>query len=674
MSRFDPNIELAQARQRRIFTFIALGGITVVTMLAVLWVFTRGTAVEILPQEANSRAELRVKKGLGFIIGRSVYTFGETVVEASASGFVTEEIVVTVEKQSGFIEVVMREAPAMLYFTTSPEDSITRWFIDTVPVAVAKNLSMPTKAGRYVLTIDNPYYQKATMEIEVKKGEEFRRNVSLLPVQGYLEVTTVPLGGTVFLDGKSQGVAPDVYNVAGGRHTLSIHHPGYKEIKDTIYITNSDTNISRNYNLLPQHAFVRFQLQPPGGKLLLNGRQVDETGRVRVNALHQYTASYLKAGYFPQTKAFTLNPGDEDEIQFLLEEEIGVVEIMSVPKAIVMIDGKKAGITPMTAKLPAVEHEITLVKDGYRSVTRRLTPSSQHNKGINVTLVTELHARMAENPTTYKNSIGITMRLFKKPGSIEMGAPRHEKGQRANEFQRKVQLTKAFYVAVHETTELQFNHYKNVTVAKKPDIPVTNVSWLDAAGFCNWLSVKEGLKSFYILKNGRYLGTDIYADGYRLLTEAEWEWLARKAGRTKQTRFTWGDNPEIRAPAGNLADQSTRGALTLYISGYTDSFARLAPVGSFAADKIGLYDLSGNVSEWVHDVYSLVPFTNPNDVEVDPMGPTNGSSHVLKGSNWRSATLTELRASFRETATEGRDDLGFRIARYLYGGEDAINQ
>ncbi len=674
MSRFDLGIERAQARQRRVFIFFVLGSAAVVTILAALWIFTRGTAVEISPQEADARAELRLKKGLGFVIGRSVYALGETVFEASAPGFVTEEVMVTVEKQSNFIEIVMREAPTMLYLTTSPEDNATRWLIDATPIAVAKSLSIPTKAGHYVLTIDNPHYQKVAMEIAVKRGEEVRHNISLSPVQGHLEVTTVPSGGSVFLDGKPQGTAPGRYTVAGGRHTLSIRHPGYKEIKDTIYITNTNSDISRNYNLLPQDSFVRFQLSPPAGKLLLNGRQIDGTGQVQVSAMHPHTASYFKAGYFPQNKTFTLKPGAEDEVRFSLEEEIGAIEITSVPKAMVLINGKKAGSTPMTAKLPAVEHEITLIKDGYRSVTRKLTPSGQRIKGVDVALVTELHARLAESPVTYKNSIGITMRLFKKPGNVEMGAPRHEKGQRANEFQRKVRLTKAFYVALHETTALQFGRYKNVAPTKKPDTPATNVSWLDAARFCNWLSAKEGLKPFYILKNGRYFGADIHADGYRLLTEAEWEWLARKAGRTRQTRFTWGDTPKVRPAAGNLADQSTQGTLSLYIPGYTDGFIKLAPVGSFAADKAGLYDLSGNVSEWVHDVYSLVPPTVANQIEVDPMGPLRGNSHVLKGSNWRSASLTELRASFRETATEGRDDLGFRIARYLYGGENAINQ
>ncbi len=78
--------------------------------------------------------------------------------------------------------------------------------------------------------------------------------------------------------------------------------------------------------------------------------------------------------------------------------------------------------------------------------------------------------------------------------------------------------------------------------------------------------------------------------------------------------------------------------------------------------------MAGNVSEWVHDVYSIVP---PGHVVVrNPLGEKRGNAHVVKGANWRSGTLTTLRPAFREGLTGGRDDVGFRVGRYLYGGVD----
>jgi formylglycine-generating enzyme required for sulfatase activity len=78
--------------------------------------------------------------------------------------------------------------------------------------------------------------------------------------------------------------------------------------------------------------------------------------------------------------------------------------------------------------------------------------------------------------------------------------------------------------------------------------------------------------------------------------------------------------------------------------------------------------MAGNVSEWVHDVYSIMP---PPEGKIvgNPLGEQRGDSHVVKGANWRSGTITTLRPAFREGLTAGRDDVGFRIGRYLYGGE-----
>ena len=314
------------------------------------------------------------------------------------------------------------------------------------------------------------------------------------------------------------------------------------------------------------------------------------------------------------------------------------------------------------------ELEQVTIQDGY--LKQKLLPSSKSAKQINVTLQTELQARLAENPKNFKNSLGMTMQLF-HPNDFRMGAPRGEKGQRANEFQRSIRLSKPIYVSIHEVTVEQFSKFRPVKpVPSNASFPITNVSWNDAVQFCNWLSQKDKLKPFYRLSGGRYTGENREAEGYRLPTEAEWEWLARKAGRQKTSRFTWGDEYIVPPSSGNFADESARGIVDLYIPRYNDGHPRLASVGSFGPDKAGLFDISGNVSEWVHDLYSLFP-PKPGQVEIDPFGPNYGDSRVVKGSNWRSGSLTELRAAFRDGVKGGRVDVGFRVVRYLYGKNDA---
>jgi len=97
---------------------------------------------------------------------------------------------------------------------------------------------------------------------------------------------------------------------------------------------------------------------------------------------------------------------------------------------------------------------------------------------------------------------------------------------------------------------------------------------------------------------------------------------------------------------------------------YNDDFAVSAPPGSFEDNAVGIFDLGGNVAEWVQDYYEIGSSAS-TQVLVDPLGPTEGRAHVIRGSSWRSATLPDLRVAGRAYSTDAREDVGFRIARNL---------
>ena len=112
----------------------------------------------------------------------------------------------------------------------------------------------------------------------------------------------------------------------------------------------------------------------------------------------------------------------------------------------------------------------------------------------------------------------------------------------------------------------------------------------------------------------------------------------------------------------NYADNTSAYVTGRVLNGYTDGHVVSAPVGSFQASRKGLYDLGGNVAEWVHDVYTI-PSANGTS-ELDPLGSQSGDNYVIRGASWSLSKLAELRLSFREYGQAGRDDVGFRIARY----------
>ena len=87
-----------------------------------------------------------------------------------------------------------------------------------------------------------------------------------------------------------------------------------------------------------------------------------------------------------------------------------------------------------------------------------------------------------------------------------------------------------------------------------------------------------------------------------------------------------------------------------------------APVGSFAPNPLGFFDMGGNASEWTHDIYTVQPAAGT--AANDPVATGEGGAHVLRGSSWKHSSVTELRLAFRDFGNGKRNDVGFRIARY----------
>lgn len=227
---------------------------------------------------------------------------------------------------------------------------------------------------------------------------------------------------------------------------------------------------------------------------------------------------------------------------------------------------------------------------------------------------------------------------------------------------RRVRITRPFLLGVHEVTVGDFRAFVKATghrtdaekdgmggvgwtgkaFGRKPEFtwdtwwkeqterhPVVNVSWSDATAFCEWLSRKEDKK-------------------YRLPTEAEWEYACR-AGTT--TRFSFGDDASNLEKFANFADPRRKPPGSVLTT----------PVGSFQANAFGLFDMHGNVFEFVADRYQKDYYAKgPTD---DPLGPSVGSVRVLRGACWgfeaaRGRCASRGRAN---PTTRGYRD-GFRVA------------
>ena len=269
---------------------------------------------------------------------------------------------------------------------------------------------------------------------------------------------------------------------------------------------------------------------------------------------------------------------------------------------------------------------------------------------------------------TTKNGIRL---LIVAGGTFQAGTDRREQGRRPNEGSHKVTLSRPFYMGEREVTNGQFRQFRpshnsgsigNVSLDLDKQ-PVSRVTWDDAAEFCNWLSAQEGLPPAYqgSPETGFQLIVPV-THGYRLPTEAEWEFVARAASTGKPLKYPWGKDLPVVSGTANIAGSEALGLLGTALEGHTDEFPAVAAPALFPPNPLGFYDLAGNVSEWTNDKYISFIASAP---VTDPLGPDDSKGHTYRGSNWRSSHTSELRFPWREGGIEASDVIGFRVARYV---------
>ncbi len=178
---------------------------------------------------------------------------------------------------------------------------------------------------------------------------------------------------------------------------------------------------------------------------------------------------------------------------------------------------------------------------------------------------------------------------------------------------------------------------------------VTHVTWFDAAHFCNWLSEQEDLKKIYDFQ-GDTLKIDLSANGYRLPTEAEWEYAARAS----PLEGGKGGEKALYAGEGNISD----------LGWYSGNAGRhVHTVGLKRPNALGIYDLTGNVWEWCHDWYDKNYYAKTRNAE-NPPGPPSGEYRSLRGGAWNNSGKHCRVASRSSRYPDFRDgSVGFRVVR-----------
>jgi len=223
----------------------------------------------------------------------------------------------------------------------------------------------------------------------------------------------------------------------------------------------------------------------------------------------------------------------------------------------------------------------------------------------------------------------------------------------------KVVLTYDFSLGKNQVTFDEYDAFCNATGRSKPNDegwgrgsrPVINVSWNDVIAYCNWLSEKEKLPKAYddkgnlLDKDGMITTDPSKVVGYRLPTEAEWEYAARGGNKSKGYKYSGSDNVNDVAWYGGNSGSKTH------------------EVGLKLPNSLGIYDMSGNVWEWCSDWYG----DYSSSAQTNPYNSTAGSDRVFRGGGCYSGA-TRVRVAYRNyySPTDTYSNLGFRIARTVH--------
>ena len=651
---------------------LLIGAFAIISVTAGWFVLTaKSVFVEIDPITAQIEIEggFKVRLGQRYLIRSGSYEL--TLLNDGYHDSVTQLLVSAEQSQTH--PFIMRKLPGIISIASDITDG-ARVQIDGVDIGLTPLNGVLVESGDHQMTISKERYldYRETISVEGRSVVQ-RYQASLEPAWATVSLSTVPAGADVLVDGEIFGTTPVNAEILQGRRDLTLKLSGHKAWQDDFDVIAGEDFTIPPVQLEPADGLVFIRSNPSAASLTIGGDFKGLTPlEVALAPGQNHELTFFKNGYHSKKTTIRTQPNQERELNLELDPVLASVSVIAEPvDAEFYVNGEFRGLANQSIELMAASQQIEIRKAGYVPYTAEFTSRPGLDQIIRVTLKSLEQARQEQIKPVIATAAGQSLKLF-YPSAFTMGASRREAGRRPNENLRDIQLERAFYISYREVSNSEYRLFDSehssgivsgVTLDNEAQ-PVVRVSWNQGALYCNWLSEQEALPPFYqVNEQDEVVGFNPQSSGYRLPSEAEWAWVARTEGSGNTVRYPWGDQLPPPENAGNFADVTARQYLGEIIFDYDDGYFATAPIGSFAPNQHEILDMAGNVAEWVHDFYGAMG--SLGGVEVDPLGPEDGQFHTIRGSSWAHGSITEMRLSFRDFGIEPRDDVGFRIARYL---------
>ncbi|MBZ0197523.1 MAG: SUMF1/EgtB/PvdO family nonheme iron enzyme [Ignavibacteriaceae bacterium] len=487
--------------------------------------------------------------------------------------------------------------------------------------------------GKYLLEAKVNYYAPFSEEIEIKIGETLRKNVVLNKVTGTFELSVTPSTATITLDGKN--ISPGVFELNPGKYQLEVRANQYLTHSEEIEIQKGE-KLKKEIILIKNTGILELTVTPQNASILINKEKKEGNKFELISGL--YEIEIAAGAYYPETFTVQIERGKTEKREIALRQKTGILQFVIKPLSAV-VELSQNGVQKykweglnLLDPIQEGEYDLTAKATGYKTYKETVTIKE------NQTTVTEIEMTAGSDAPE-----GM---VFVEGGTFTMGCT-SEQGDDCYYWEKPVhQVTMSdFYIGKYEVTQELWVSVmgSNPSDFKGSKLPVERVSWYEAVEFCNRLSDKEGLQRAYS-GSGANITCDFNSNGYRLPTEAEWEYAARGGKLTMRYKYSGSDNTGAVAWYGDNSGGKTHA------------------VGLKQPNEIGIYDMSGNVWEWCWDWYSDNYYTSTS--WANPKGPSSGEYRVLRGGGWFSVARS-CRVAFRgNLMPDDRDsNYGFRLAK-----------
>ncbi len=665
-------VQQSRSRRPRVATMVVAAAFAVLAVLA--WFAFTAKSVQLVFEPAADEFSLPSTLFKFQLGDRMLLRSGTHELSAQLEGYYPLDTTVEVgplPDQS--FELPFTKLPGLITLRTEPEAgaeaSIEGELLGQTPL-----VDFELEPGVHRIEFAADRYLPEVRELTVEGGRERQSlTAELTPDWAPVTISSVPPGADIVVDGETVGVTPTDVEITAGERRIEVRLGGYNAWGMLLNVVADSAQSLPLITLDPADGRIELVSVPSEAAVSVNGEYRGRTPlELRLSPSRTHEIVLSRPGYVSRTLQLSVAADSGRVVELELEAQLGEIVVQSTPPgAEIWVDGNREASTPATLNLLAISHDIEIRQIGYVPQGAEVTPRPGFTQTLNFDLEVLDDASGSGYPRIVQTAIGQELRLV-PAGTFSMGSSRREQGRRSNETLRDVQISRAFYLGVREVSNAEFRmfrqeHYSGEfanTSLDGDEQPVVRVTWEDAVMFLNWLSARDGLQPVYAPTTTSWAPIRPLRNGYRLPTEAEWAWAARAAERDEPLVYPWGPLPPPPDRSGNYADLSAAAILPTTLVTYNDGFAVTAPTGSFEPNVLRIFDLGGNVSEWLQDFYE-VRVIAPETLEIDPLGPETGRFNMIRGASWRSATVTDLRLAYRNYGSQPREDLGFRIARNL---------